>query len=612
MAFDIPMEVEESFMEELRGMSDEELEALLEDQTPKLSDGHLVEYAEACVKETTDFEEKRQALDRQLIAAYDNEMPEHRQKEDWQTKITLPSIFTTVFQAAALVRKAVSDKPDYFDWVAYDEDDPGAVMKAKFWKDALKYWGRRSNFHTIYPDMTEMAFISGLSSPIKCVMHPDPKGPDKLEILKIDNENLYRDPDAKPRDPQSGLYCIHQDWVDYHELVEGAELGYYINIDPSIWSSEEEHGANRRRNQQESRHRNLAERNKFRKSVRVTEVWGGILDHNGELVLDGMRYTIANKTVIRKPEKVIFPTLKWPIHQFSTIPHRKRFHGISLVEGVLKLWKLRNNLICMATDKLSFALNTMFEVDPSILQNPTDTELYPGALKFRKHGKQGSAYNEIKIAARLEEMAPLWEMTGSEMQNGSFITDLIRGTFGGGAQDVTATEQKIKYEQGMGVFESIDRNCEEGGIGALRMIQEYLLVAWSPEDHPTFVPFMRKHPEVAQLIQQVSPEERVEALQVEADISIRGVSLLLQKGDIANQIQQMMEVSDSPRFLPYVKDDKLIEKFADAINMEETVKTEEELQIEEEAKQAAMAKGGIPGGPPQGQPPPMPGGAQQL
>lgn len=618
MAFDLPIEFQEAFLEELSHMSDEDFQALLDEVNVEVADGHLVEFVEACVKETTDHEEKRLSLDRQLIAAYENDMPELRQKEPWQTKITLPGIWTTCFQAKALVEKAVADRSDYFEFEAHDEKDIPSVQKAKFWKDALNYWGRRARFHQLYPDMTEMGFVAGISQAIKCVFHMKPDGPDDLKIIKINNEKIYRDPDAIPRDAQSGLYCIHEEWVDYHELILGQQQGRYINIGPELISDEDEYGPTRRRENETGsnpRRRNMMNRNRFRKSVRVREYWGSILDHNGELVMSDVFFTVANQSVIRRPEKVLFPNLKWPIHQFAPIPHYERFHGISLVEGVLKLWKLRNNLLCMATDKLSFALNDMFEVDPSLLQNPSDVEVYPGALKFRRPHKTGNAYQRIELSAKLEEMAPLWEMTGTEMQNGSFVTDLIRGTFGAGDKNVTATEQRIKYSQGLGVFESIGRNVEGGGVDAIKMIQEFLLVAWSPEDHQTFAPFLNRHPEVTMLIQSVSPEERIKALDVEADVSIRGVSLMLEKHELLMQLKDMAIITDSPRFNMYAKDDKIIEKMADAMNMSDLIKDDDELEAEMMAKEQTIAQaGGMPGeGMPMdggGQPMPMPEGME--
>ena len=615
MAFGVTPEFQESFMEEIRSLTDEELSMLMEDVNRDVDDGHLVELAEESVRTTTDYEEKRQILDRQLLAAYENDMPELRAKEAWQTKITLPSIFTTCFQAKSMVRKAVADKPEFFDWVAVDAEDEPANQKADFWKDALQYWCRRAKFQTAFPDMTEMAFVQGISQAIKCVYHLNQNGPDSLEILKINAEKIYRDPDAKPRQPQSGLYCIHQDWVDYHELLKGQERGEYINIDPSIWTAEDEYGSSRRRERNvQNRQMNFSSRNRFRKSVKVTEYWGDILDHNSELVMSNVRFTVANRTVIKRPEQVLFPTIRWPIHQFSSIPHFDRFHGISLVEGIFRLWKLRNNIICMATDKLSFALNTMYELDPSILQNASDTEIYPGALKFRRPNKQGNAYSEIKMSAKLDEIAPLWEMTGTEMQNGSFVTDLIRGTMSRGT-DPTATEQKIQYQQGLGVFESIGRDVEEGGVDALRMIQEFLLVAWSPEDHPTFLPFLRRHPEVSMMLMTMDPNDRIEALNVEADVSIRGVSLMMEKSELLQQIKDLMAISDSPRFAPYVKDDELIQKAGDAMGLEEAIKTLDELEVEQKAQREAIANQGLPppgltGAPPVGSEPMI--GAQGM
>ena len=69
-------------IEELRELPDEEFDELFEEETDQLSDGHLVEYAEECVRHTEAVEKKRLKLDETLWSGHENEMPEMALKDD--------------------------------------------------------------------------------------------------------------------------------------------------------------------------------------------------------------------------------------------------------------------------------------------------------------------------------------------------------------------------------------------------------------------------------------------------------------------------------------------------------------------------------------------------
>jgi hypothetical protein len=213
-------------------------------------------------------------------------------------------------------------------------------------------------------------------------------------MVRIEPWKLRRDSDAISREPQSGLYCIHQDWIDYHVLLEGEKQGQYVNVRNCLHDKGDEGSFDRR---QERKRRGLVDHtNKFRPQVFVREFWGGVLDHNGELIHPNCRFTVANRTVISRPIETNFPKIRWPIHQFAVLPHMRNFHGYSLIEGMLKMWKFRNNIISMTADKLSFLLNGCYEVDEGKLVNPADKELYPGCTKAKKFNTTGPAYTAIK------------------------------------------------------------------------------------------------------------------------------------------------------------------------------------------------------------------------
>lgn len=595
---------------ELQDLTDEELDGVFEDETQDVSDGHLVEYVEECVRHTERVDDKRMKLDEQLWSAHESEMPEMAQKDDWQAKITTNEPFQTVMQAKMLVRKAVVDKPEWFDVDTELTDNKVAVAKAAFWQDSLRWWSRRARFHQLFPDMNEMSFALGISMAMKALWKKKEDGTEGLELMLIEPWKIRRDIDAYSRDPQSGLYCIHQDWVDYHVLLQGEEAGYFQNVRGALTDKGDEGSWDRRR---ERKKRGLVDHsNRFRPQIFVREFWGAVLDHNGEMVYPKVRFTVANRTVISRPQRVKFPKIKWPIHQFSALPHLRNFHGYSLIEGMLKMWKFRSNILSMCADKLSHVLNGGYELDASKLQDSADTELYPGCIKRVKSGQKG-AYNLIPTDKDfLPIVEGLMNMTGNMFQNGVFVTELLKGE-NGTRNDITLGEVEIKTQQAMGVFEGIGHDVEYGGEQALDMIKDVLTTYWDPNDSPTYLGVLgMKHAALIEMVSTMSPDERIEAVKQETDISIQGVSVLFKKSVLIDRLINMVKLTDSPRFNLYAKDDVMIRKMADAMDVSETIRTKDEMMQQQLQMMGTMGMPLAPGMPPMGMPPGQPPGTGTM
>jgi hypothetical protein len=583
-------------LEDVRQMPEDDQSAEFDEATQDLPDGHLVEYVEECVRHTDRTEDERQKLDEQLWDAHENKQREMAVKEDWQAKITTNEPFQTVTQAKMLVRKAIVDRPEWFSMTTQHKDNDFMVAKASFWEDGTRWWARKAKLHQLFPDMTEMAFAVGTSLASKAVWGTDADGAEGLRMVQIEPWKLKKDPDAISRQPQSGLYCIHQDWIDYHVLLEGEKAGNYINVRNCLHDKGDEGSTDRR---QERKKRGLVDySHKFRPQVFVREFWGGVLDHNGELVYPSVRFTVANRTVISRPVPTNFPRIRWPIHQFAALPHMRNFHGYSLIEGMLKMWKFRNNLISMTADRLSFVLNGAYEVDEGKLVNPADKELYPGCTKAKKFNAQGSAYTPIKTDTEfLPVVEKLMSLTGNLFQNGVFVTELLKGETGERSA-ITKGEVEIKTQQAMGVFEGIGRDVEYGAEQYIEMIQDVLTTYWDPLDTPSYLAVLgEKHARMIDQIAMVSPEDRVKAVKMDTDIEVRGVSLLFQKAEMVDHLINMVKITGDPRFANYAKDDKMIRKLADVLDSSDVIKTDDELMAELEAARAQIANNPVVNGP---------------
>lgn len=131
------------------------------------------------------------------------------------------------------------------------------------------------------------------------------------------------------------------------------------------------------------------------------------------------------------------------------------------------------------------------------------------------------------------------------------------------------------------------------------MVQDVLTTYWDPNDNPGYMQVLgQKHAAIIGMISMMSPEQRIEAVKMETDIEIQGVSILFKKSALIDRLVNLVKLTDSPRFIQYAKDDVMIRKVADAMDVSEAIKTEEEMMIQMQQQQMAMlaqAQGMQPG-----------------
>lgn len=600
MAFGITDQAMADLAAQLGELSPAEAAQVAAEAQGELDEGHLVEYAEECVRQTREVDKDRIEKMEVLWQAHEGVLKEYANKDAYQSKIVVSEPYTTCIQAKALVRRAVIEKPDWFSAIARKENDPDGTAKADWWEKVLRYWTTTNDCRmpTIYPAMSEMAFAVGLSMAAKVLWSPSHTGTNGIRIALIEPWKIFRDPDARPMQPQSGLYVIHQDYVDMSELWEGQRTGIYHDIDRVREGTSRQSDGNLDLDEDKAKKRRgqLVSRNKYRKAALVSEFWGDVLDHNGELVLSNQTYTVANGVVIRGPYAAPFPSIRWPIHQFTALPHLMRFAGYGLFEQVLHIWKLRSNLLNLFVDSENWRLNQAFELDPTLLENPADHELYPGKVVRKRAGAPSPVYMPVTVPPMIADFVPFWETTGRMWENGSFVSELMKGE-SGERRNITAREVELKVNQGLGVFDNIGKDVEIGGVQLLECIKDVLLAYWDDFSSPTWAQVVGADNPILQQLQLIPmmPEERIKFLNSETDFRIAGVTQMFDRQAMLQKLMQFVQLTDSPRFLPYSKDYELIKKSADALGLPEVIKNEQELaemqlqQMQQQQQQAEAA-----------------------
>ena len=555
---------------------------------------HFVKYGEACLKQS---EEANREVREGWSRAWEAYHLKRRgpKKEDWQSEIILPDPLYIGQQAKAIVRQALVERERYFE-ITDPVGEEGKEL-ADLYTAELKIQlnPQHGNLPVIFADACEMACALGQSPELVPVWGPTPGGTQGLTFDVVMPWNVFRDPDAKPRDPWSGMFWIHREWVDYwvlKSLERKGDTGLYEHLEEAKGSGEQatrQAEARERKDQAWTRH-------PYRTALQVQEFRGVVLSPSGELLLPNAIYSWSGEAVIRSPVASPYPTLKWPGVSFSPMPHLERFEGRGLLEGMLSLWRTTMNLLDLTVDDLNWVVNRMVEIDPNLLMDGgKDSEVYPGKAWWKKANAAGQqAIREVvmsggKAGSVLPVVAYFWEKT----QQGSFITDFVAGLTA--PRETTLGETQLKTQRALGVFDSIAREFEAALVQVLWAVIETVAVHWTAFSSPSVEEAVGPAAGRFAAMGLMDPAERMRQLQLKANIQVHGISAFLKHAQHLERLDAFMQRASVPAFAPFLKPHKMLlaEEAALGLAHEGMVVTEEELQQAAPAPGPAMVQAAL-------------------
>jgi len=549
---------------------------------------HFISYGEDCIDESNEATTDIRAEQDACWEAYQQKV-DYSNKEDWQSKIVTNDPYQIAQQGKATIRKILIDKQDFFDVSPTGKEDAG---EASFWKNTLTFWNgeQRGNFPTMYADALEMGIVVGQS------LEVIPVWEDGLKFIAVEPWKIKRDPDAEPRNPWSGNYWIHTEFIDLWMLKKKEEDGYYINTDKLAAETETNF-------EYFEKKKLLWKRGKFRKSVAVRELYGVVLSPQGELLLPNATYSWAGKTIIKEPIEVPYKKMRWPGVSFSPLPSIVRFGGEGLIRGILPIWRTMMNLWNLYLDNMNWVVNGISEIDIAMLKDPTDTGLFPGKIVTTWNTNGQSAFKEYRKDAKTNDVLAARDAMDRMKQNGSFVNDFIQG-LPGSRSDITLGEVELKTQQSLGVFDSIAKDCEFGATNMLWAAYEMIMLNWTMSDTLTPTRLFPDDPYAA-AFEQMSIDERRQNLQMNSNIKVTSISSTLRRGEFLSRLFKFMDlVKMDPAYKLYRKPYNELKAATDALSLGNAglIVTEEEKRIADEIASIEEEINGITGGPENGTP----------
>ena len=437
---------------------------------------HFVDYAQDCIKTSVSAMRKIRTAQKECWAVFNEEdPPTFARKQPWQSKVTIPKPNRSVQFAMATVKKAFST-----DFLSIKNE--ANKESAELWETALKKQldENHANFAAKFSDASGMGFAVGQSMEIIPIWRPD----SGLELVLVEPWKIHRDPDAVARDPWSGMYWIHQEWVDWWKLVEGETNGQFFNVK----RVQPDSGETSNQNPDVSRQNVLQrkdmywERSKYRKYVLVSEFWGTVLSPKGEMILPNATYTIAGNNVIKKPALSPYPGLRWPGVSFSPLPNFLRFDGRGLLHGVRSLWYFMCSLMCLHNDYLNWLVNPMREVILGGLLDQDDLEIYPGKAWLTRETVNGQqVVRNIEQRSNTNEIMAWLNFADQYFGSGTMVTDAVSG-LPGWRQEVAAREKAQDLDQSMSVFSLMAGNLENGALQVVNAVAKTIRGFMGPKE----------------------------------------------------------------------------------------------------------------------------------
>jgi hypothetical protein len=592
----------------------------------KIRPEHLSELARAQKQEAERATAQLRSKWQDYWRLWQNEV-DFSSKEEWQTQLWVPKVFSATEQATALIQRSLLETPDAFGIDGFDVRDK--QLATHLWGPLLKLFLNNADLIYKFSDVCKVGFITGVAGYLK--MRPiavsvprlmsaqqDPFSGKVLPQFSHSNRtfisidlvlpwNIFRDPDSSPRQNYSGTYLYHSEWKDRGALKQMVQFGWDEKALNELLAAPDrgEYNTYASDRQREFANKQMSfERHKFRKSYLIDECWLDVLDENGDVVFPNALMVHSGGKILYGPvDNPIWATdlntgrRKWPFVAGSPIVHPARFEGRGIVEQDASLSALYSNVFMLWADGLNWLVNPPTEVHQDALVDWEDLEHYPGKL-WVKHSSEAALTPAQMGKMNTNEIMAALEYIDRTRQNSNFVTDFAIG-LPGSRSDITKGEVQIKTSQSLAIFEAMGKNLEQVGREAVELAYNIILQFFDEYNDPQIGRILG--PDAQFFLSNLPLEQRIESLQGNYDFVFTGVTQALQKADQLQKVVQFATLAASPGYQGYTNPSQVMQVLAELLGINDRIEVAEEQMVPMQQVQQLMlqmqAGGGSPGAP---------------
>ena len=252
----------------------------------------------------------------------------------------------------------------------------------------------------------------------------------------------------------------------------------------------------------------------------------------------------------------------WPYHMYYFDKDETSIFGEGLAAIMRDDQAMLNASVRMMLDNSAIASGPMLEVAPGLLSN-TDRmdEMYPWKIWFRNTAQPGSpAVRSIELPSRLGDLAGMADRFENNADEVTAIPRYMSGENVGNGAAGTAS--------GMSML-----------MGAANIVIKDLIGAW---DEGVTRPF------ITSLYRWNMQFHKDNEIKGDFDVKARGTASLVAREVRAQQLDMFSQAVGNPLDAPFIKRDALLRQRAEAHELSDIVKSEEEVKAEQESPMGQM------------------------
>jgi hypothetical protein len=409
-------------------------------------------------------------------------------KQDWsyknkgQSREFLPKMAMAVEQAANFIQQGLVDIGEWFrveTLPGVNED--GLRIKTKDIYLILEKQLQKAGFNLRINEASKLGLIGSLmiakvsgkyvNKPIYRAETELKNGSFKKKLIKKEDKvwqleiSLVRQEDYYPDPTGRGLYEIQDLYMDYYELLalaSGKNAIYDLDEVKKLSGSSDSDVDN---DSNKARETGLVSINNsgYRKQIKISEIWGNILDEEGNLLHENVVCTIANdQYVIQKPTPNPFWHSESPFVTFSilSVPHSP--WGKALMDAPAMLNKAYNEMFNLVLDGGMMSVHGIKQLRKNWLDDESQVEegIEPGTTLLVNNAcpPGGQVLERVDTATVPSDGMNVLNLLNQEHHAASMTNDLRMGV--ASFRAVKATEVVEANQTMTSMFTGMAKNIE--------------------------------------------------------------------------------------------------------------------------------------------------------
>jgi len=304
--------------------------------------------------------------------------------------------------------------------------------------------------------------------------------------------------------------------------------------------------------------------NNYLRQVDLWHFWGDIYNTQGQLVKCDASFTLANKEVlIRKARDNPF-FHKDPPYVLGT-PYKVPFsmYNRGMVEDVMEIATSITEMANLIADGALYDALKAFSIDIDQLDDPSEARqgMYPGKMFLRKSSNSTTPNEQlvqtVDVGRVPQEAMGMIGLFERYYQEGSYINEWVSGQGGKGGK--TLGEVNIKTQSALEGLDESARNLEVTLIEPTLAMSARVIYQYHEEY--TLPRLMDNYPNLAIMLQGLSPAERYSIMVGDFSFVMRGLSVMIEREQKIGELKEILQLlSYLPGFVERLNPDATLEE----------------------------------------------------